>query len=101
MTTPFTRRDFLKAGGAVLATAALPSTVRSEETAPPAKANKRDIKKGIMWACVSGSMSVMDKFKMIREAGFACCASCYGGANPPVADPYVLSRIGIAEGYAA
>jgi len=70
MTTPFTRRDFLKAGGAVLATAAVPSTVRSEGIAPPSPANKRDIKKGIMWACVSGSMSVMDKFKMIQDAGF-------------------------------
>jgi hexulose-6-phosphate isomerase len=65
MTTPFTRRDFLKAGGAVLATAALPSTIRSED-AP----KKRDIKKGIMWGCVPGTMSVMDKFKMIKEAGF-------------------------------
>jgi peptidoglycan/xylan/chitin deacetylase (PgdA/CDA1 family) len=35
--------------------------------------------------------------ELIREAGFSCCASCYGGANPPVADPYALSRIGIAE----
>jgi L-ribulose-5-phosphate 3-epimerase len=68
--TPFTRRDFLKAGGAVLATAALPSSVRPEGIAPPSKANKREIKKGIMWACVQGQMSVMDKFKMIKEAGF-------------------------------
>ncbi len=70
MTTPFTRRDFLKAGGAVLATAALPATGRTEEAAAPAKANKREIKKGIMWACVPGAMSIMDKFKMIRDAGF-------------------------------
>ena len=35
--------------------------------------------------------------ELVREAGFACCASCHGGVNPPVADPYALNRIGIAE----
>jgi len=69
MTTPFTRREFLMAGGAALAATALPlPSVRKRPPLFPAK--KRDIKKGIMWACVPGQMSVMDKFKMIREAGF-------------------------------
>ena len=70
MTTPFTRREFLKAGGAALATTALSTTVRSKDVTAPSLAKKRDIKKGIMWACVPGQMSIMDKFKMIREAGF-------------------------------
>lgn len=69
MTTPFTRRDFLKTGGAALAATALPSSVSAAETVP-APSNKRGIKKGIMWACVPGNASVMDKFKMIKEAGF-------------------------------
>lgn len=64
MNTTFTRRDFLKTGGAALATAALASTARADEP------KKRNIKKGIMWACVPGQMSVMDKFKMVKEAGF-------------------------------
>ncbi len=35
--------------------------------------------------------------ELVREAGFISCASCYGGTNPPIADPYNLKRIGIAE----
>jgi peptidoglycan/xylan/chitin deacetylase (PgdA/CDA1 family) len=35
--------------------------------------------------------------ELVREAGFACCASCYGGVNAANADPYDLNRIGIAE----
>ena len=35
--------------------------------------------------------------KLIRELGFECCASCHGGTNPPIPDPYYLNRIGIAE----
>jgi L-ribulose-5-phosphate 3-epimerase len=70
MSDPFNRRDFLKAGGAALAATALPSNIRSDDSTASAQAKKRDIKKGIMWACVSGKMSVMDKFKMIQEAGF-------------------------------
>ena len=34
---------------------------------------------------------------LVREAGFSCCASCYGGVNSSGADPYDLNRIGIAE----
>jgi len=64
MNTPLTRRDFLKTSGAALATAALVSTSGAQE------AKKRGIKKGIMWGCVSGRASVMDKFKMIKAAGF-------------------------------
>src|ERR1035441_9816086 len=70
MITPLTRRDFLKAGGAALAATALPTAVRSEGISTPAPPKKRDIKRGIMWGCVPGSMSVMYKFKMILEAGF-------------------------------
>ena len=60
----------MKTGGAALAATALPSSVYSEGMAPPAPPKKHDLKRGIMWACVPGSMSVMDKFKMILGAGF-------------------------------
>jgi hexulose-6-phosphate isomerase len=66
MTTPYTRREFLKAGGVALAASALPYTVRPED----APGKKRDLKKGIMWGCVGGGGSVMDKFKMVKDAGF-------------------------------
>ncbi len=37
---------------------------------------------------------------MVRDAGFDCCAACFGGANYGIADPYYLNRIGIAEWFA-
>ncbi len=35
--------------------------------------------------------------QIVREAGFECCVSCFGGTNPVTADPFALKRIGIAE----
>lgn len=60
----------MKTGGAALAATALASPVQAEGIAPPAPPKKHDLKRGIMWGCVPGSMSVMDKFKMILVAGF-------------------------------
>ena len=37
----------------------------------------------------------------VREAGFVCCASCFGGVNPPTPDPFDLRRIGIAEWFSS
>jgi peptidoglycan/xylan/chitin deacetylase (PgdA/CDA1 family) len=34
--------------------------------------------------------------EVVRELGFSCCASCYGGSNSPLADPYDVRRIGVA-----
>ena len=34
--------------------------------------------------------------QLVREEGFSRCASCYGGSNAPLADPYEIRRIGIA-----
>src|SRR5262249_14676672 len=38
---------------------------------------------------------------LVREAGFICCASCYGGINSRHPEPFNLKRIGIAEWYAS
>jgi peptidoglycan/xylan/chitin deacetylase (PgdA/CDA1 family) len=39
--------------------------------------------------------------ELVREAGFICNASCYGGVNPATpGDPYALVRIGVAEWFA-
>jgi peptidoglycan/xylan/chitin deacetylase (PgdA/CDA1 family) len=35
-----------------------------------------------------------DSLRLVREAGFECCLGASGGANPPVADPFRLNRIG-------
>jgi L-ribulose-5-phosphate 3-epimerase len=69
------RRDFLKLGGGVAAMAALrPGALGAEgislPTAVTAAAKKRSLKRGIMLATVKGEMSLTDKFKMIKDAGF-------------------------------
>jgi peptidoglycan/xylan/chitin deacetylase (PgdA/CDA1 family) len=35
--------------------------------------------------------------ELVRQAGFICCAGCYGGVNPATPDPFSLKRIGIAD----
>lgn len=64
------RRDFLKWGGSALALAALKPSGLMADDAASAPPKKRDIKNAIMLATVPGKMPVMDKFKMIRDAGF-------------------------------
>ena len=62
------RREFVKTGAGALAGVMLGSSaLRAEDKAPAAK---RNIRKAIMYATVPGTMSVMDKFKMIHDAGF-------------------------------
>src|SRR5579863_5464610 len=69
MNANLNRRDFLKAGGGALAVGALlPGGLLADEA--PAKP-KRTLKKAIMLATVGGKMSLMDKFKLIKECGFA------------------------------
>lgn len=61
------RREFVKAGaGALAAAAVLPSALAEQKTDKP----KREIRKAIMYATVPGGGSVLDKFRMIRDAGF-------------------------------
>src|SRR5216684_3153690 len=70
MNLPFNRREFLKIGGATLAAAALQPAGLAADDPASAPAKKRDIKKAIMYGTVSGKMSVMEKLKIIKEAGF-------------------------------
>jgi len=67
------RRDFLKTSSGALALASLtPAALAAEEKKTEAAAGaKRTIKKGIMWATVGVKGSVLEKMKMIKEAGFA------------------------------
>jgi peptidoglycan/xylan/chitin deacetylase (PgdA/CDA1 family) len=39
--------------------------------------------------------------ELVREAGFICCASCYGGVNSLNTDPFHLNRIPIGNWYAS
>jgi L-ribulose-5-phosphate 3-epimerase len=63
-----TRRQFLKTS-ALAAAVALPPLAGAQEK-PPAATRKRKIKKGLMWGAVPGSTSVLEKFKLIQQAGF-------------------------------
>jgi peptidoglycan/xylan/chitin deacetylase (PgdA/CDA1 family) len=44
-----------------------------------------------------GRNQISDRsIELVREAGFISCASCYGGTNEPLGDPFNIKRIGIA-----
>jgi hexulose-6-phosphate isomerase len=62
-----TRRQFLKTSA--LAAIALPPLAGAQETSPPAP-RKRKIKKGLMFGAVGSASSVLEKFKLIQQAGF-------------------------------
>jgi len=73
METSINRREMLKAGGVALAAAALsplsgaiPSAKADETPAP----RRRPIKKAVMWGMIAGRGSVLEKFKLLKEAGF-------------------------------
>lgn len=61
------RREFVKIGSTLLATAALVPSA-SVLARPPVK--KRAIKKAIMYATIAYKGSVLDKFKAVKAAGF-------------------------------
>ncbi len=63
------RRDVLKIGG--VAALALAGSANAADT-PAAAANrpKRPIKKAVMWGMIGGGGSVLEKFQMLKEAGF-------------------------------
>jgi len=64
------RREFVKVTGTALAAAALhPAGLRAADDAP-ARGNKRGLKKGVGWGMIAGKMSVMDKFKLLKDLGF-------------------------------
>jgi L-ribulose-5-phosphate 3-epimerase len=70
MNPSFNRREFLKIGGATLAAAALQPAGLAADDPASVPAKKRDIKKAIMYGAVPGNLSVAEKLKIIKEAGF-------------------------------
>jgi L-ribulose-5-phosphate 3-epimerase len=67
MKLPSSRRDFLTSAAAAAATAALAPTVFAADAA---RAQKRPLKKGIMYGTIGVKGSVLDRFKAVKEAGF-------------------------------
>ncbi|MDB6109249.1 MAG: Xylose isomerase domain protein barrel [Pedosphaera sp.] len=70
MNTSLNRRDFLKLGGGALAMAALQPAGLAAEDKAPAKMGQSGRKKAIMYGTIRGDESVLEKFKMIKAAGF-------------------------------
>ena len=69
MKTDLNRRDFLKAGGAAVAVAALdPAGVTPGHTA--AAANRRLLRKGVSLGMIQGNQSILEKFQLLKELGF-------------------------------
>src|SRR5947207_6735082 len=67
MQTDLNRREFIKISSGALAAAALHSTPLTAADSVP---QKRNIKKGVMYATVGVKGSVLEKFKAIKAAGF-------------------------------
>ena len=70
MKNQYNRREFLKAGGSAVALATLTHPALEAADAPAESTKKRGLKKAIMWGTVGGGGSVLDRFKMVKEAGF-------------------------------
>src|SRR3954452_21583407 len=70
MNTSLNRRDFLKLGGGALAVAALQPVGLVAEDKVPAPAASGGRKKAIMYGTIRGDQSVLEKFKLIKAAGF-------------------------------
>jgi len=65
MNQPINRRAALKVGAAALATASLVSIGPAAE--PP---RKRSIKKAVMWGMIGAGNTVLEKFQILKDAGF-------------------------------
>lgn len=67
------RRDVLKAGGSAIAAAAITPLVGfapSAKTADAPAGKKRPIKKAVMWDMIGGGSTVLERFQILKEAGF-------------------------------
>jgi L-ribulose-5-phosphate 3-epimerase len=74
MTSLPNRRDLLKLGGGAMAAAAIaPLLAKAADDTPTATtAKKRPLKKAVMWNMIGRNEkgTVLEKFKMLKEAGF-------------------------------
>ena len=72
MDASMNRRNVLKAGTAatlsMLAGRAIETTAAAEETS--VKPGKRAIKKAVMWDMIQGGNTVLEKFRLLKDAGF-------------------------------
>ena len=63
---PFTRRQFMKTSGAAAAAFALSAPAAQQER----QTVRRPIKKAVKLGMVAGEMSLLEKFRLLKELGF-------------------------------
>ena len=69
--SPASRREFLKLSTTVAAATAFPlRLLQAADNAPAAPRTKRNLKKAIMWGTVGVKGSVLEKMRLVKEAGF-------------------------------
>lgn len=94
MNTPLNRRSFLRASAAALGAATVSPLILSAAEEP---AKKRSLKKAIMWETVRIPGSVLEKFKAIKEAGFAGVEPSSHMAQDEVLQARDATGLGIAS----
>jgi peptidoglycan/xylan/chitin deacetylase (PgdA/CDA1 family) len=78
------------------------ATVRAELTVSKRKLEEalgREVKLFVYPFGGEDQLSV-GSLDLVKELGFISCASCFGGTNGPIVDPYAIKRIGIASWFA-
>ena len=66
-----TRREFLKSSAAALCAAGVPSSALAERGSPPPAPAGLSIDKGLVMSMLPEKLSVADRFKLARDAGFS------------------------------
>jgi L-ribulose-5-phosphate 3-epimerase len=71
MNHPINRRDVMKIGAGAVAAAILnPSLAHAESKTVDPAAKSRSIKKAVMWDMIEGGHTVLEKFQLLKDAGF-------------------------------
>src|SRR5690348_15671370 len=77
MTMPMNRRDLIKLGAGTTAAALVGATANllgADAESNPGKSSssgaRRPFKKAVMWDMIKGGSTVLEKFQILKEAGF-------------------------------
>lgn len=79
-----------------------PDVVREELTASRKAIEEQTGRKAALFAYPFGGKNHLSEtsLEVVRELGFECCASCFGGVNGNTTDPYAIKRVGMSDWYA-
>ncbi|MHC4435178.1 MAG: TIM barrel protein [Planctomycetota bacterium] len=87
MKSKIDRRQFLRAGGFLVAGAAAPGLISASQSEPV-----KCYKKALGWGMIQGSLSVEDKFKLVKDLGFEGIEIPTRIRSNKMPDPRVLAR---------